>query len=201
MFRKIIFAFIVLLQSNVIAVEKVKFDGICRVTSNNGKQWSGVAVSDSQVVSVWHPEEFGEVYVEFSEIHHGNKTRIRLAANVTKVNRYADLSIITFKVPSYVELRHYKLGRRKSDQIRIAGFVLDSPVVIDRAVTVKNQITDSDGYIFDRYDVPGKSGMSGSPGLEDDIVVGVQSAGAKQVLMVPGETVMRFLNGEIRDER
>lgn len=208
-----IIAAILILQSIAIA-EEIQFDGICRISSSNGKQWSGVAVSDSQIVSVWHPEEYGDIAIEFSEAHHGNTTRLRVSGKVTRVNRYADLSVITFKRPPYVKLRHYKIGNRNGDIVRIAGFVLDAPVVVDNATIVKVKFTDSngavslqeeivvsDGYRLDRFNVPGRAGMSGSPALENDIVVGIQTAGERRVLTVPSDTVQKFLNGEISDER
>jgi hypothetical protein len=187
-----------------MAEEKIKFDGICRITSVDGvreKQWSGVAISETQVVSVWHPEEAGEVFLEFAEQKHGSKTRIRIAANVRKLNRRADLALIEFKVPRYVKIATYKVKRRDASKVTIRGYVNQTPMVIKDASLVRDTDT-SDGFRLDRFDAPAMSGLSGSGAFEDpEFVVGIQTAGNDQLLTVPGDVVLDFISGEVGDER
>lgn len=200
MFRQVMFALAMVLTSQAFAGEKLKFDGICRITSLDGKQWSGVAISDSQIVSVWHHGETGEVFVEFAQDKHGNKTWIRVPAQIKKLHKRADLSIIEFTCPDYVELTTYKIKKRSGRTVTIKGYVNQVPMVVRDTTLVRDSDT-SDGFRLDRFDAPGLSGLSGAGAFDGVEVVGIQTAGANQLLTVPGETVLEFIDGTIGDER
>lgn len=201
MFTRIVFTVAMLVASQAYAGDKIRFDGVCRITSLDGKQWSGVAISESQIVSVWHHGETGEVFVEFAEQEHGSKTRLRVPAKVRKLNKRADLSIIEFQVPDYVELTTYKVKKRSAKTVTIRGYVNQVPMVVRNTSLVRDTDT-SDGFRLDRFDAPGIPGLSGAGAFEGDAsVVGIQTAGNHQLLTVPGEVVLEFLNGTIADER
>jgi hypothetical protein len=109
------------------------FDGVCRL-SVDGKQWSGVAISDTQILTVGHHGETGIVRAEFAETEHGSFNRIGIQAKILRTHRKADLSLLEYYPPSWAKIRSYQVQDRKSDRVRIRGYVNASPRVQDCGV-------------------------------------------------------------------
>lgn len=180
-----------LLCAPIIGAE---FDGLCRMSEGTGKQWSGVAISDSLILTVAHHDERGEVFAEFPEGQHGNATRIRVPAKVLRANALADLCLVEYKCPAWATVKTYPVRRLKRHKVTVKGYIMDKPTVVSDAPIVTGEQFTAEGYVMDVYAKNGLSGMSGSPALMDGSIVGIQSLGSKTHLYcVQAETIEAFL--------
>lgn len=190
MFRWIILATATLLSSQVHAGDKIKFDGICRL-SVDYKQWSGVAISRTQILTVAHHDETGIVRAEFAETEHGSFNRIGVKARIIRSNRKADLSLIEYDCPEWAEVKVYPVRKLQSKAVSIRGYVESSPRE-DKTTLLRIGIVD--GYQVNTFSGTGIPGMSGSGVLSDDSTVGIQFGGDKTTVdTVTSETIQEFL--------
>jgi hypothetical protein len=169
-----------------------EFDGICRL-SVDGKQWSGVAISDTQILTVGHHGETGIVRAEFAEAEHGSFNRIGIQAKILRTHKRADLSLLEYYPPSWANIRSYQVQDRKADRVRIRGYVNASPRVQDCGVSTgpKYQV---DGFTVLTMDGEAISGMSGSGVFADGGIVGIQFGGNRDSIdAVTVETIQMFL--------
>lgn len=156
----------------------VQFDGICRLTVE-GKQWSGVAISTTQILTVAHHNETGLVRAEFAEKEHGAFNRIGIQAKIIRSNKLADLSLLEYNCPQWAAVKVYPVKRLKPATVSIRGYVQSSP----RNYLDKPLITGSasaDGYNLLEIKTEAISGMSGSGIFADGYVIGIQSCGGKE---------------------
>lgn len=155
-----------------------QFDGICRLTVE-GKQWSGVAISTTQILTVAHHDETGLVRAEFAEKEHGAFNRLGIQAKIIRSNKLADLSLLEYNCPHWAAVKVYPVRRLKPATVSIRGYVQSSP----RNYLDKPLITGSasaDGYNLLEIKTEAISGMSGSGIFADGYVIGIQSCGGKE---------------------
>ena len=103
-----------------------EFDGICRL-SIDGKQWSGVAISKTRILTVAHHNETGIVRAEFAEKQHGAFNRLGIQAKILKSNKLADLSLVEYNCPQWAAIKTYPVKRLKPARVSIRGYVQLSP--------------------------------------------------------------------------
>lgn len=165
---------VILLLLTGIFIGKVfcqDFDGICRM-SCNGKQWTGVAISDHEILTVAHHEETENIRAEFPERGHGAFERIGVKATIVRANKAADLSLLYYKCPSYATIRTYKVSAGQFEDVLIRGYVGDKPMMLKTSIMpVDNSL---DGYKILTLRGLAVVGMSGSPVTSDDVLVGIQ---------------------------
>ena len=190
-FVAILFMFIGILIGSVFCQD---FDGICRMTCN-GKQWSGVAISDHEILTVAHHEETENIRAEFPERGHGAFERLGLKATIIRANTAADLSLLHFKCPSYATIKTYKVSAGQAESVLIRGYVGDQPMMMKTSIL---PIEDSlDGYKILTMNGLAISGMSGSPVTTDDILVGIQFGITKtNTNAVTADTIIQFLESK-----
>jgi hypothetical protein len=168
------------------------FDGVCRL-SVDGKQWSGVAISDTHILTVGHHEETGIVRAEFAEGEHGAFNRIGIQAKVLRTHRKADLSLLEYYPPRWAKIRSYPVKDWKPDRVRIRGYVSTSPRVQDCTVSM-GPVATVDGFTVLTMKGTAVSGMSGSGVFADDGIVGIQFGGNRDSIdAVTVETIQMFL--------
>jgi hypothetical protein len=169
-----------------------EFDGVCRL-SVDGKQWSGVAISDTHILTVGHHEETGIVRAEFAEGEHGAFNRIGIQAKVLRTHRKADLSLLEYYPPRWAQIRSYPVKDWKPDRVRIRGYVSTSPRVQDCTVST-GPVATVDGFTVLTMKGTAVSGMSGSGVFADDGIVGIQFGGNRDSIdAVTVETIQMFL--------
>lgn len=189
----LIIAAILLLLTGVFigSVFCQNFDGICRM-SCNGKQWSGVAISDHEILSVAHPEETKSIRAEFPERGHGAFERISVEATVIRADKDADLTLLTYKRPSYATIRTYRVSGGEFKDCQIRGYVGDTPMTMKTSLLSRDEVVD--GYAVLTMQGRAIFGMSGSPVTADDVVVGIQfGITATETNAVSAETIIKFL--------
>jgi hypothetical protein len=169
-----------------------EFDGVCRL-SVGGKQWSGVAISEDRILTVAHHGETGIVRAEFAETEHGAFNRIGIQATILKSNRKADLSLLGYSSPKWAKIRTYQVKARKSDRVRIRGYVGMSPRIYEGDVSKRGPYM-VEGFRVLTIDCPAVSGMSGSGVFADEGIVGIQFGGTRDHTdAVTVETIQMFL--------
>ena len=168
------------------------FDGVCRL-SVDGKQWSGVAISDTHILTVGHHGESGIVRAEFAETEHGAFNRIGVQAKILRTHKKADLSLLEYYPPRWAKIRSYPVKDRKSDRVRIRGYVITSPRTHEGSVS-KGPVYSVDGFQVLTVETAAISGMSGSGVFADDGIVGIQFGGNRDSTdAVTVETIRMFL--------
>lgn len=170
------------------------FDGICRMTCN-GKQWTGVAISDHEILTVAHHEETENIRAEFPERGHGAFERLGLKATVVRANAAADLSLLQYKCPSYAKIRTYKVSSGQTDDVLIRGYVGDQAMLMKTSIL---PIEDSlEGYPILTMKGLAIVGMSGSPVTTDDVLIGIQFGITKtNTNAVTADTIIQFLESK-----
>lgn len=167
-----------------------EFDGICRLTVE-GKQWSGVAISTTQILTVAHHGETGIVRAEFAEKEHGSFNRLGVQAKIIRSNKLADLSLLEYNCPQWAAVKVYPVKRLKPAVVSIRGYVGSSPRFNDATLILKGSV---DGYPVNTFSGEGIAGMSGSGVLCDGFTVGIQFGGNRTTVdAVSIETIEAFL--------
>lgn len=155
-----------------------EFDGICRL-SIDGKQWSGVAISKTRILTVAHHNETGIVRAEFAEKQHGAFNRLGIQAKILKSNKLADLSLVEYNCPPWAAIKTYPVKRLKPVRVSIRGYVQSSPR--DYSGDLVTGSASADGYNLLEIKTEAIGGMSGSGVFTDDgYVIGIQSCGGKE---------------------
>lgn len=174
-----------------------ELDGICRLSSS-GKQWSGVAISDSRILTVAHHglNQGDTIRADFGIGSHGSFDRVSLKAKLIKSDRRRDLSILEYSRKGFA-VRSYPIGRECStgDVALIAGYVHDGPMIVHCRLTSKD--TEVDAIKVLEFKGQGVSGMSGAPVLFGGRTAGVQFGGSSTVInAVTVEAIREFLEGD-----
>ncbi len=185
--------------SACLAQDKPTFDGICRMTDGKGKQWSGVAISETEILSVAHHDEpvDATVYAEFPLEKHDAPTRLRLEGKVKRVAKRADLSLIEYNCPDFAVVRVYPVRPVTFTQATIRGYVGEGVQVRENVVVIARDRT-VDGYKVLPVRSKAISGMSGSCVLLNGGTVGILFGGNRQITdCVTVETIQQFLGGSL----
>jgi hypothetical protein len=169
-----------------------EFDGICRL-SVDGKQWSGVTISKTRILTVAHHNETGIVRAEFAEKQHGAFNRLGIQAKILKSNKLADLSLLEYNCPQWAAIKTYPVKRLKPARVSIRGYVQLSPR--DYSGDLVTDSASADGYNLLEIKTEAIGGMSGSGVFTDDgHVIGIQSCGGKESTFAANtETIEEFI--------
>jgi hypothetical protein len=172
-------------------------DGTCRLSAN-GTKWSGVAIGDGLILTVAHHDQPDGFYAEFPASF-GSTDFARVSAELVKIDKDADLSVLRYELPELVTVRSYDVSELPATAIEIPGYLAgETPkrVKLHR----KRGGTKVAGIAIDSYDGIGISspqfGMSGSPLMTPDKqIAGIQSIGAgSEVGAVTVDTIRQFLS-------
>lgn len=175
-----------------------EFDGVCRLSGPTA-QWSGVAISDTQILTVAHHNQTGDLRAEFPEGSHGSFNRMGVKARVIRSDSKKDLSLLSYEAPAWLKIRSYPISREKG-QGTVRGFIMDQP--LSSPVRVSRTDAAVNGYGIVTMKAPALeyldtlSGVSGSPILTDKGVRGIQFGqvqAEKTVEVVSIETILLFL--------
>jgi hypothetical protein len=171
-------------------------DGACRLVANDVR-WSGVAIGDGLILTVGHHNQSEGFYADFPASF-GATDYARVSAELVKVDKAADLSVLRFRLPESVTVRTYDICELAANAIEIPGYLHgDTP----KRLQIRNRRAGgkSSGIPLDAYDGLGISspqfGMSGSPLLTPDKkVAGIQAIGqGSEVGAVTVDTIRQFL--------
>jgi hypothetical protein len=171
-------------------------DGACRLIANDCR-WSGVAIGDGLILTVGHHDQSDGFYADFPSSF-GSTDYARISAELVKVDKAADLSVLRYRLPESVTVRTYDICELPANAIEIPGYLHgDTP----KRLQIRNRRAGgkSAGIALDAYDGLGISspqfGMSGSPLLTPDKkVAGIQAIGqGSEVGAVTVDTIRRFL--------
>lgn len=175
-----------------------EFDGVCRLSGPTA-QWSGVAISDTQILTVAHHNQTGDLRAEFPEGSHGSFNRVGVKARVIRSDSRKDLSLLSYEAPAWLKIKSYPISREKGKG-RVRGFIGDQPLTSPvRVIRTDGMVN---GYSVISMKAPDLeyldtlSGMSGSPILTDKGVRGIQFGqvqAEKTVEVVSIETILLFL--------
>jgi len=175
-----------------------EFDGVCRLSGPTA-QWSGVAISDTQILTVAHHNQTGDLRAEFPEGFHGSFNRMGVKARVIRSDSRKDLSLLSYEAPAWLKIKTYPISREKG-QGTVRGFILDQP--LSSPVRVFRTDGSVNGYPVISMKAPALehldtlSGMSGSAILTDKGVRGIvfgQIQEEERVEVVSIETILLFL--------
>lgn len=175
-----------------------EFDGVCRLSGPTA-QWSGVAISDTQILTVAHHNQTGDLRAEFPEGSHGSFNRMGVKARVIRSDANKDLSLLSYEAPAWLKIRSYPISREKGQGV-VRGFIMDQP--LSSPVRVSRTDGSVNGYPVISMKAPDLeyldtlSGMSGSAILTDKGVRGIQFGqvqAEKTVEVVSIETILLFL--------
>jgi hypothetical protein len=178
-------------------------DGACRLSAN-GSKWSGVAIGDGLILTVGHHNQADEFFAEFPASF-GSTDFARVSAELMKVDKAADLSVLRFRLPELVTVRGYELSDLPASAIEAPGYFHgETP----KRLQVRNRRggVKVAGIAIDTYDGLGISspqfGMSGSPLLTPDKkVAGIQAIGqGSEVGAVTVDTIRQFLADVDREQ-
>ena len=197
LFGLLIAAFIgALLASQCFGQE---FDGVCRLSTPNGKQWSGVALSRTEILTVAHHGETGEVRAEFPEGSHEAFNRLGVKAKVIKTDVKKDLCLLGYELPEWATVKAYPIAAERGKGT-VRGFIAADPYWSPIETVERGVI--GDGYFLVSFKAARLehlrtvSGMSGSPILTDKGVRGIQTIedqSKKEFGAVSIETINLFL--------
>lgn len=175
-----------------------EFDGVCRLSGPTA-QWSGVAISDTQILTVAHHNQTGDLRAEFPEGSHGSFNRMGVKARVIRSDSKKDLSLLSYEAPAWLKIKTYPISREKGKGT-VRGFIgdqpLSSPVRVIRTDGVINGYPVISMKAPDLEYLDTLSGMSGSPILTDNGVRGImcwQVQNEELVEVRTIETILLFL--------
>jgi hypothetical protein len=163
-----------------------------RITSG-GMQSSGVAISETEVLTVGHAFTDGShVRLEFVGVEHN----VIVPGYVVVTDHDRDLGLIRHKLKNVAWL---KRQRAKGKSLQIKGFHgLDEPMRVMRGEVIASGAAGSNGeplLVVDCEAVPGLSGSGVIEGVDDEeFVVGIQSAGSKQTYCATFDQIEVFLS-------
>lgn len=174
------------------------FDGACLLVTQN-MQWSGVAVSPTEILTVAHHNLSvgSDVRADFPEHAHGGVTRISVRTRVKKINKRADLSLLEYKSPDWACVKQYRLAEdhsftKHTSHVKIKGYV-DYVPVVSTVLFERGDVT-VDEIRVNQFRGKAVSGMSGSPVYVGDVLVGIQFGGGDtEIHAVSIETIREFL--------
>lgn len=175
------------------------FDGACLLTTTN-MQWSGVAVSPTEILTVAHHglQVGSEVRADFPENGHGGTTRVSVKTRVKKIHKLADISLLEYTSPEWACIKQYRLVAenpftKPGRKVKINGYVNAMPRVAD--VSFERGDTKVDEILVNQFRGKAVSGMSGAPALIGDTLVGIQFGGGDTVIhCVAVKTIQEFLD-------
>lgn len=167
------------------------FEGICHL-SCRGMQWSGVAISQTEILTVAHPEPTEDIWIAFPLRRHDAETRIAVKGRVVRANKLADLAIVHYNCPSTWVVKTYQLSRNPTTVADIRGYVVDDSVSVN-GVQVLPDTYDSDGYTLIGLQTPARHGLSGSGIFSGSSFIGIQSCGGDVTYAVDAQTIQSFL--------
>jgi hypothetical protein len=175
-----------------------EFDGVCRLSGPTA-QWSGVAISDTQILTVAHHNQTGDLRAEFPEGSHGSFNRMGVKARVIRSDSQKDLSLLSYEAPAWLKIKSYPISREKGKGT-VRGFIMDQPLTSPVRVIRTDAMVNGYGIVTmkapDLEYLDTLSGMSGSPILTDKGVRGIQFGqvqSQKTVEVVSIETILMFL--------
>lgn len=171
-----------------------EFDGICHLSSN-GAQWSGVAISRTEILTVAHPEPTENIWASFPRKTHGSSERISLKSRVIRANKIADLAIISYNCPDKWVIKTYELSDERPEVVAIRGYVRDDAMITQGVSVVPINAT-GDGFSLITLNTPAIHGLSGSGIFSGEKIVGIQSCGMERTYAADIKTIRRFLKGE-----
>lgn len=146
-----------------------EFDAVARLTTSDGKQWSGVVIEDGKILSVAHAIQSGECWAELEGV--SEDVTLSVKARCVKVDQRADLGLFTFKTPRWAKINARRIGRPSESAYVIKGY---SGMTTDRIV--RSTTVDTSEAVVDVLVLKGNGivGMSGSPVFNGDVVVAIQ---------------------------
>lgn len=170
-------------------------DGICKL-SCEGTTWSGIAISDTQILTVAH-HGFANgkvVRAEFPIGKHGAFDRIGVKATLVRSDTARDLSLLLYSQPVVAKVRCYAVGEKCEigTVSRISGYVNDNAMFVD--CPLRRTDLEVSGIVIHDYNGVAVMGMSGSGVVVDGAVVGIQFGGNKTCLhAVSVDSIRAFL--------
>jgi hypothetical protein len=178
------------------ALETFKADGVCRIRVGDNT-WSGVAISESLVLTVAHHDETEGFFVEFPSSF-GSSTYARVSAELISSNKDADLSVLQINPPELVTVQPYSLSSLPEDAIELPGYLSGKD---PKNISIRNlrRIVKAGGFDFDTYLGAGivspQFGMSGSPLLtKEKQIAGLQSGGkGGEIVAIKLDTIRKFM--------
>lgn len=162
-----------------------------RITSN-GMQSSGVAVSETEILTVGHAFGAGShVRLEFI----GPEFSVIVPGKVVKTDMDRDLGLVTHRLQSVKWLKRSKI---RSRSVMIKGFHgLDESMRTMRGNVLASGASGENGEPLLTVDCEAVPGLSGAGVLDtdgtDEFVVGIQSAGSKRTYCATNEQIEAFL--------
>lgn len=161
-----------------------RFHNTCRLvweTHTGLHQFSGVAVSDKHILTVAHAvTAVGDiVWAEFPTGVHGGPVRIKLRAAVIKVDPRADLCLLQYDAPQWVQIAPCKLARvtQTPKRVRIQGYIRDVAMQTEAGVIRYGDMFRDTDTPLDLINARAVQGMSGSPATVNEELVGIQEGG------------------------
>lgn len=172
-----------------------ELDGICRL-STDGMQWSGVAISETKILTVAHHKlRVGQVVrAEFGIGQHGAFERVSVKARIRKSDVKKDLCLLDFDTPKFLKVKAYPVGRlqAKVSRTRISGYIMDQPMQLE--VPLISTIGQTDGVRVFTFHGKGVAGMSGAPAMQQGRVVAVQFGGGPAAIdAASDESIQEFV--------
>lgn len=166
-----------------------EFDAVARLTTKDGKQWSGVVIDDGKILSVAHAIQTGECWAELEGV--SEDVTLSLKARCVKVDQRADLGLFEFKTPRWAKINVRRVGRPSEETYVIAGY---AGMTTDRIV--RKTTVDETEKAIDILTLRGNgiTGMSGSPVFNGDVVVAIQhSKSGGKTLCATTKQIEEFL--------
>lgn len=171
-------------------------DGLCRMYANDHK-WSGVAIGDGLILTVAHHEQDDGFFAEFPTSF-GSTEYARVSADLIKIDKKADLSVLRYRLPESVTIKPYDLTELAANAIEIHGY-FEGQTPKRVKIRKKDKPSAIAGIAIDSYDGFGiaspQFGMSGSPLLTPDKrIAGIQAIGqGSEIGAVTVDTIRTFL--------
>jgi hypothetical protein len=178
-------------------LQPVQTDGLCRLSAN-GSRWSGVAISDSLILTCAHHEQTEAFFAEFPRSFGGGEYA-KISAELVKIDKASDLSVLRYSMPDLVQVSPYALSTLPESAIEVPGYLSGQTPKRVRLRPNKGSSFKIAGIALDSYDGEGISspqfGMSGSPLLTPDkSIAGIQSVGSgREVGAIRLDTIRKFL--------
>lgn len=170
-----------------------EFDGICHLSSE-GSQWSGVAISRTEILTVAHPSPTENIWASFPRIAHGANDRVSIKCRVLRANKVADLAVIQYDCPKTWIVKTYDLADERPSVVDIRGYMQMEAVVVNGAYVfpIESRI---DGYSLLQLRTVARHGLSGAGAFNAaNEVTGIQSGGSKEhTFCADVKTIRQFL--------
>ena len=185
-------------------LKPITVDGVCQLEAN-GVAWSGVAISDTQILTCAHHFEEDNFFAKFP-LSFGTSDYVQIKCERVKSDKASDLCLLSYTLPKNITVAAYDVATADSAASSVQGYYEGGN---PKRYNVRRDRTEKNrrGKTVDHYQGSGitsrQVGMSGSPMLNAARqVVGIKSEANDTglIIAIAHPTILEFLQDVTPDD-